>query len=341
MTDARCRGARCRAGRDLLNRAGSRFAAPKKTTTCSPCGIVRPASSISSLAVRNVTCTGLSKRRNSSSADSISEGSDFRRAIASGLRNSASIPLPIMFIVVSWPASSVNIALKTSSSSVWRSPRPSAATMMLIKSSRGCYPAIGGEVREVAAHVRDRLAHFNPRVVRADNGIERHAERAHPVAEHRLVGVVGAHHLGQHVDRKWKRDVLDQIHRAASLDRVEQVVDDLLDPRLQSVHDARRKKSGHQAAQASVVGRIAKNDRMLERLAHRLEAIVGRERIERVEIEGKKALVAQNAMTVGVAGRNPKPDWRPQERIASAQELVERIWIGREQPPVEAADRRG
>jgi len=74
----------------------------KKTTTWlaarESCG---RRSSISSLAVRNVTCTGLSKRRNSSSATLFNEdrisGAPKRVRIS---EQAASIPLPIMFIVV-------------------------------------------------------------------------------------------------------------------------------------------------------------------------------------------------------------------------------------------------
>src|SRR5208283_5062405 len=91
------------------------------------------------------------------------------------------------------------------------------------------------------------------------------------------------------------------------------------------------------AAQAGVIGRIAKNDRMLQRLAHRLEPVVGRERVERVEIERKESLVAQDAVTIGVARRNPEPNRRPQQWISRAQELVERVGIGGEEPAIQAA----
>jgi hypothetical protein len=84
--------------------------------------------------------------------------------------------------------------------------------------------------------------------------------------------------------------------------------------------------------------RVWSDYRVLQRLAHRLETVVGREGVERVEIECEEALVAQDVETVVVARRNPESDRRAQERVAGAQKFIERIGIGREQPPVHAAD---
>ncbi len=102
------------------NFSGSRFAPSSDTSAISPAGIVTPPSSTSSDVYRKVArLIGPSSRRNSSTAPGSSDRSARSAASWSGLRSSASTPLPIRLTVVSWPATSSRNAIEISS--VWSS----------------------------------------------------------------------------------------------------------------------------------------------------------------------------------------------------------------------------
>ena len=119
--------ARCRADPGSANCAGSRLAAPMQSVTERAGGSATPPIVGRAVEIRLPSWFELSKRRNSSTADCDQRRA--RRAAAarsSGHSSSACSPLPIRFVVVSWPALSRKMQLCSSSASVSRSPSPLA-----------------------------------------------------------------------------------------------------------------------------------------------------------------------------------------------------------------------
>ena len=84
-----------------------------------------------------------------------------RRRVASNsswwrLRNNASVPLPMRFTVVSWPAMYSSITCSTSSCGLRRSPSSSAAISALNRSSVGCVALPLDDLVRVSDDVVDR-----------------------------------------------------------------------------------------------------------------------------------------------------------------------------------------
>ena len=97
-----------------------------------------PFTSQSASTRRKCVCTGESKRGTSSTAAGIRPGSSLNRWSWSGLRRSASIPLPIRLVVVSWPAIATRRSRFRVSLSLSHPPSSSRpGTSALTKSSLG------------------------------------------------------------------------------------------------------------------------------------------------------------------------------------------------------------
>jgi hypothetical protein len=81
----------------------------------------------------------------------------------------------------------------------------------------------------------------------------REQEAVRPDTE--AVSILGrdAEQLGDHDDRKRKREVVDELHPAIGSHAVDEVVGDLLDPRSQAPDHARRERLCHQLPDATVV----------------------------------------------------------------------------------------
>ena len=85
-----------------------------------------------------------------------------RRAAApalSGLRSRVSMPLPIRFVVVSWPPTMVTMVLAMTSSSVSRAPSTSAVISEWIRPSRGMPLLLADRGAEIGRHLLDAAQH--------------------------------------------------------------------------------------------------------------------------------------------------------------------------------------
>ena len=122
---------------------------------------------------------------------------------------------------------------------------------------------------------------------------------------------------------------MDQVDRARRGDRVEELVDQLLDARAEPFDDARRERLAHQRAHARVIGRVdgeqAPRDAAQRRRVERLHERLG----------GREALVAQHGERVGVARDQPETALDAREldqvdRVLGTQAMIVGVGVGLE-----------
>ena len=136
------------------NRRGSRLALPNSIAISSPTSIVWPAISTGSSTHRPNRCSGASQRIISSIAVRGATSPDVTRFHWSRCSIIARMPLPSVFTVASWPASSSTITVDTISDSVSVSPSSSTAASSLTSEPVGGAPLVGDQ----RAGVVDELA---------------------------------------------------------------------------------------------------------------------------------------------------------------------------------------
>ncbi len=96
--------------------------------------------------------------------------------------------------------------------------------------------------------------------------LQRRRERLRPVADLGLAFGGHAQQVGDHLERHREGQLVDQLHRAALGRAVEDVVDQLLDPRTEPLDGRRGERQRDEAAQPGVIGRVEAED-ALGRLA--------------------------------------------------------------------------
>ena len=107
---------------------------------------------------------------------------------------------------------------------------------------------VGAPCREQVGEVLDELAHLAEEALQRLRPDRRRDDRVRPLLEAVLVGVRDAEQLRDHRDRERERVLGREVHRAARLDRVDQLVRDLLDPRAQLLDHPGRERLRHESA---------------------------------------------------------------------------------------------
>ena len=151
----------------------------------------------------------------------MSEGSSCSSRSWSGLRCSASRPLPIRLTVVSWPAPNSRMMLAVSSSLESLLPSSSACTSWLVRSSPGSRRRSSNRERKYSACGEIAGVGLVDLGAGQRHGIEQPpaAARAH---EEQLVLLLGdAQHLADHGHRQPEGEVGDQVHLALRRDAIE------------------------------------------------------------------------------------------------------------------------
>ena len=147
-------------------------------------------------------------------------------APAAGCRRSASAPLPMRFVVVSWPANRSSTQLATSSSCASPSVRSSAARSAVTRSSAGAARRRATSALEVAVQLDHAVGGPLVLVGRHQRAPDEGRQLVRPRLE--LVGVVGRNtqEVPDDGHRQGVREVADQI-RLTGRGRVgQQTVDD-------------------------------------------------------------------------------------------------------------------
>jgi hypothetical protein len=184
---------------------------------------------------------------------------------------------------------------------VTRLLRPHQRAHQVVSGVRALLLEEGVQVVSEGLHVRDEhlLQVFLGGIAR-DSGVG-------PLAEGVPVFCGHAEQLGYDGDRQGEGVVVDQVHLAPVLDRVQQPVGYRLHARAHSLDQARRESSGDQRPQALVVGWVHVEHVPAQRLHHRgyrrdLGELLGGESLAPVLYETR---VFQDGQDVVVAGDQP------------------------------------
>ncbi|MFN8642092.1 MAG: hypothetical protein U0802_10720 [Candidatus Binatia bacterium] len=192
-------------------------------------------------------------------------------------------------------------------------------------------PARLGDVAQIGGHVLERRL-AGAQAAGGLQRVEQRRQRVRPVFEAGAVGARDAEQLGDHHHRQRIGEGGDQIHAPPRPHRLEQLVDQRLDARLQAFDHARREGLVDQPAQARVARRIDHQQRAEDHVDEgRTEAA---ERIEALEagrlrpVDGE-ARVAQHGGDVGVARQHAAATQHRREvhRVPLEQPAVGRIGI--------------
>ena len=232
----------------------------------------------------------------------ISSGLALSSASWSGLRCSASKPLPIRLTVVSWPAPNSRMILAVSSSLESLLPSSSACTSCVIRSSPGVFRRSSNNLLEI--HRRHRIAGVAllDLVRRQRHRIEQAPAVARTGIKHLAMLLGDSEHVADDGDRQAEREILDQVHLALRDDAIERLVDDLLDARAHVLDPARGEGLHHQPAQAGVVRRILLQHPVAHAAEHRLVHDLGAVAPDRaLDIVLAEPLVAHHQAGLGVA----------------------------------------
>ena len=225
-------------------------------------------------------------------------------------------------------------------SSAWLSRSPSASTAIrsLIRSARGCSPALVEQPGQVVGQLQDALVGAP-----GDGGIV----GAHPFHEDgQVVGptlepvpVLGGHaqQLGNHDGRQRVGEFGDHVQASPGSDRLEQLLGDGLDPWPQALDGSRREGPVHQGAQAGVVGGIVVlhpgGEEPPQGLHFRLNLLgeLGQQQAEPLRCEAR--VVLQGEADIVVAGQDPTVGLlTPVDRVFRTQLVVEGVGVGQPAP---------
>ena len=200
----------------------------------------------------------------------MSSGLALSSASWSGLRCSASKPLPIRLTVVSWPAPNNRMILAVSSSL-----ESLLAVLLGLHQLRdqivaGGLPPQLEHLLEI--HRRHRIAGVAllDLLRRQRHRIEQASAIARTCIKYLAMLLGDSEHVADDGDRQAEREILDQVHLALRDDAVERLVDDLLDARAHVLDPARGEGLHHQPAQAGVVRRILLQHPVAHAAEHRL-----------------------------------------------------------------------
>ncbi len=135
-----------------------------------------------------------------------------------------------------------------------------------------------------------------------------------------------AQHLADDAHRQRVGKVLDDVNLALGLRRIEELINDLLDPRPQAVHGLGSEGLVHKAAQPRVVGRVEEEERprLAEEDVRLLRPLLLEEAFELVRVAevAARARVAQDGDAVGVATQHNAAEGRWINRRLGAQPRV-------------------
>ena len=223
-----------------------------------PASPLTPPSSKSSVAMRSVFWTGLSKRRSSSTA-ARRDRRVVGQAARAGRAGSTSATTALPSRPLTWSRGRRSSAGRSSTAaragSAGRRPRrPRPGCSCDSRSSPGS--AVRRSIQPSSATFISRMrgAHL-----RRDEGVDRVDDLGELVGPGLQPGPVllgDAEQLADHVDRQRGEDRLEQVDGAVVADLADQLVGDLRDPRLDALDGPRRERPGHEPAQPGVVGRV-------------------------------------------------------------------------------------
>ena len=202
-----------------------------------------------------------------------------------------------------------------SSASLSASSSSRAASSALTRSSRGS----ARRAAKRSGQVGDELAHLVEEPLQRLVVERRCDDRVRPLLEAGVVGTRHAEHLCDHRDRQRERVVGGEVHLAARLDGVEQLVGDRLDPRAQLLDHPRRERLRDEAPEPAVVVAVPVEHVVLDQLEGRRQRLAAE-----LLLGQREPRVADEALVVEQhAGGVLVPGDEPDHRLAVDPRLAE------------------